>query len=167
MLGKRIRLPGPAMIVALLALFVALSGTAVAAGIVPLAKRALVADNAKKLNGATLKQVIGGIVTAAPALVSVQTQPWSLNGGGGARHTAELRPDSLEDLPSEHLQQRRSLGDALRDLPGVVGQRHRPVRPGGRGDDSLRNDASSSVALDPAGYAWRLPGKSHSDGWPT
>ena len=62
MLGKRIRLPGPAMIVALLALFVALSGTAVAAGIVPLAKRALVADNAKKLNGATLKQVIGGIV---------------------------------------------------------------------------------------------------------
>jgi len=63
------------MIVALLALFVALSGTAVAAGIVPLAKRALVADNAKKLNGATLKQVIGGIATAAPALVSVQTQP--------------------------------------------------------------------------------------------
>jgi len=83
MLGKRIRLPGPAMIVALLALFVALSGTAVAAGIVPLAKRALVADNAKKLNGATLQQIIGGIATAAPALVSVQTQPWSLNGGGG------------------------------------------------------------------------------------
>jgi hypothetical protein len=71
------------MIVALLALFVALSGTAVAAGIVPLAKRALVADNAKKLNGVTLKQVVGGIATAAPALVSVQTQPWSLNAGGG------------------------------------------------------------------------------------
>ena len=43
--------------VALLALFVSLSGTAVAAGVVPLAKRALtadrakVADNAKKLDG--------------------------------------------------------------------------------------------------------------------
>lgn len=83
MLGKRIRLPGPAMMVALLALFVALSGTAVAAGIVPLAKRALVADNAKKLNGSTLKDIVGGIATAAPALVSVQTQPWSLNAGGG------------------------------------------------------------------------------------
>jgi hypothetical protein len=83
MFGKRIRFPGPAMMVALVALFVALSGTAVAAGIVPLAKRALVADNAKKLNGATLKQIIGGIATAAPALVSVQTQPWSLNADGG------------------------------------------------------------------------------------
>src|SRR6266852_1595786 len=79
----RLRLPSPAMAVALLALFVALSGTAVAAGIVPLAKRAFIADNAKKLNGSTLKDIVGGIATAAPALVSVQTQPWSLNGGGG------------------------------------------------------------------------------------
>ena len=37
------------MAVALAALFVALSGTAVAAGVPALAKRALVADNAKKL----------------------------------------------------------------------------------------------------------------------
>ncbi|MGE5273793.1 MAG: hypothetical protein ACM3QU_08550 [Verrucomicrobiota bacterium] len=41
------------MVLALLALFVALSGTAVAAGVVPLAKRALVADNAKTLQGKT------------------------------------------------------------------------------------------------------------------
>jgi hypothetical protein len=78
----RKRLPGPAIVIALLALFVALSGTAVAAGVVPLAKRALVADNAKKLNGVTLKGVVGGIAAAAPALVSVKTQPWSLNAGG-------------------------------------------------------------------------------------
>ena len=51
--------PSPALVVALLALFVSLSGTAVAAGVVPLAKRALtadkakVADNAKKLEGQT------------------------------------------------------------------------------------------------------------------
>ncbi len=81
---NRIRFPSPAMVVALLALFVALSGTAVAAGIVPLAKRALVADNAKKLNGATSKEIVGGIVAAVPALVSVKSQSWSLNAGGGS-----------------------------------------------------------------------------------
>ena len=43
----RIRKPSPAMVVAVAALFVALSGSAVAAGIVPLAKRALTADNAR------------------------------------------------------------------------------------------------------------------------
>jgi hypothetical protein len=77
----RKRLPSPALVVALLALFVALSGTAVAAGvvhIVPLAKRALVADNAKKLNGVSLP----GIVAGVPALVTVRTQSWSLNAGG-------------------------------------------------------------------------------------
>ena len=45
--------PSPALVVAVLALFVSLSGTAVAAGVVPLAKRALSADNAKKLEGQT------------------------------------------------------------------------------------------------------------------
>ena len=41
--------PSPAMAVAVCALFLALAGSAVAAGIVPLAKRALSADNAKLL----------------------------------------------------------------------------------------------------------------------
>lgn len=62
----RSRLPSPAMVVALAALLVALSGTAVAAGVVPLAKRALVADNAKKLGGRTPAQVVG---TPGPATV--------------------------------------------------------------------------------------------------
>src|SRR5262245_14822870 len=43
----RIPRPSAALVVASLALTVALSGTAVAAGVVPLAKRALNADNAK------------------------------------------------------------------------------------------------------------------------
>lgn len=73
----RKHLPSPAIVIALLALFVALSGTAVAAGIVPLAKRALVADNAKKLNGLSAGAFAAGI----PALVTVRTQPWSLNPG--------------------------------------------------------------------------------------
>jgi Collagen triple helix repeat (20 copies) len=58
----RKKIPSPALVIAVLALFVALSGTAVAAGIVPLAKRALtadkakVADNARRLGGKTPAQ---------------------------------------------------------------------------------------------------------------
>ena len=55
----RIRRPTSAMVVALLALFVALSGTAVAAGVVPLAKKALYANNAGKLQGKTAAQIAG------------------------------------------------------------------------------------------------------------
>jgi hypothetical protein len=70
------------MMVALLALFVALGGTAVAAvQIVPLAKRALVADNAKKLGGNTLNQIVSGIGAAVPQLITVKTAGWSLNPG--------------------------------------------------------------------------------------
>jgi hypothetical protein len=80
----------PAMVVALLALFVALSGTAVAAGIVPLAKRALVADNAKKVGGSSLAQLTAaaqqaasqpGPASTANSLITIKTAPWSLNGG--------------------------------------------------------------------------------------
>src|SRR5690242_2187499 len=52
------RRPSPALVVALLALFVSLSGTAIAAGVVPLAKRALTADNAKKLGGQSAAQLV-------------------------------------------------------------------------------------------------------------
>src|SRR3712207_6221765 len=51
---RKIR-PSPSMVVALLALFVALGGTSVAAA--PAVKRALFADNAAKLQGKTAKQV--------------------------------------------------------------------------------------------------------------
>ena len=48
-----IKRPSPAFVVAMIALFVGLTGTAgaVATQVVPLAKRALVAENAKKLGG--------------------------------------------------------------------------------------------------------------------
>jgi hypothetical protein len=75
---SRKRLPSPAMVIAVLALFVALGGTAVAAGVVPLAKRALVADNAKKLGGLSPAALVAGI----PGLVTVRTQAWSLNADG-------------------------------------------------------------------------------------
>jgi hypothetical protein len=63
---KRISRPSPSFALSLLALFVSLSGTAVAAGVVPLARHALVADNAKKLQGRTPAQMV--------ALASVHSQ---------------------------------------------------------------------------------------------
>ena len=56
---KRSRRVTPAFVVSMIALFVALGGTAgaVAMQTVPLAKRALTADNAKKLGGQTGAQI--------------------------------------------------------------------------------------------------------------
>ena len=56
---KRELRPSPALVVAVLALFFALGGAAGAAvtAAVPLAKRALTADNAKKLNGFSATQI--------------------------------------------------------------------------------------------------------------
>ena len=54
----RMKRPSPAFVVAMIALFVALGGTQVPLPRGrPLAKRALVADNAKKLGGQTLAQL--------------------------------------------------------------------------------------------------------------
>src|SRR3954465_4895014 len=74
----RIPRPSPALVVALAALFVALSGTAVAAGIVAHAR---LADNATRLGGKTPMQVAA--LAPAPAsirgYVTVKTSPFSLN----------------------------------------------------------------------------------------
>jgi hypothetical protein len=104
-----VRPPSPAMAVALLALFVALSGTAFAVGsaVVPLAKRALtadnakvanlakeatIADNAKKLGGqdaaALARQAVAqasqapGPASTAAGLITVKTGTWSLGPNG-------------------------------------------------------------------------------------
>lgn len=60
--GKR---PSSALAVSLLALFVALSGTAVAATVVPLAKRALTADKAKHAAVADVAKKLGPQATSA------------------------------------------------------------------------------------------------------
>ena len=85
---RRLRRPSASMIVALIALFVALGGTAVAAGVVPLAKRALSADNAKKLNNRTALQIaaigaeagsqIPGPASSVAKLVDVHAGTFSL-----------------------------------------------------------------------------------------
>jgi hypothetical protein len=92
---KRIRRPSPALVVAMVALFVALGGTAgaVVTAAVPLAKRALSADNAKKLGGQTSQQIVQqaaqlpGPASSAAGLVSVKTGTWSLGPMGNADFT--------------------------------------------------------------------------------
>ena len=83
---KKLRLPSPAFVLALVALFVALSGTAVAAGVVPLARRALQADNAMRLAGMTPAQVaaLPGPATSAAGLVAIKTAAFSLAPGAGS-----------------------------------------------------------------------------------
>jgi hypothetical protein len=91
--------PSAALVVATIALFVALGGTAgaVVTAAVPLAKRALVADNAKKLGGQTAGQIanqatsqavsqagtVPGPASTAAGLVSTKTQSAQLGAGGG------------------------------------------------------------------------------------
>jgi hypothetical protein len=90
--------PSPALVVALIALFVALGGSAIAAGIVPhakLADRAKVADkatlaakatvalNSLKLGGQTAAQIVASVpappaVSSVSALVVVKTAPFSI-----------------------------------------------------------------------------------------
>lgn len=82
---RKMRRPSPAFVVAMVALFVALGGTAgaVVNAAVPLAKRALVADNAKKLGGQTPSQIVSqaasqassapGPASTAAGLVTIKT----------------------------------------------------------------------------------------------
>ena len=106
----KFRSSGPAVVLALIALFVALGDGAVAAGIVPLARHAVTAgtaSNALKLRGKTPAQLAKGLRgpqgprgpqgaqgpagpqgpqgPPAPAAVSIRTAPYSL--GVGANQT--------------------------------------------------------------------------------
>ncbi len=103
MRGRFTRRPSAALAVAMVALFVALGGTAgaVVTAAVPLAKRALVADNAKKLNGVTAGQLGGAVLqvalkesapgprpaSTAASLLSVKTSSATLPAGGEGEFT--------------------------------------------------------------------------------
>jgi hypothetical protein len=81
-MNGKMHLPSPAMVVACLALFVAMSGTAVAAS--PIVKRALFANNAGKLQGKTLAAVAAtpGPASTAAGLVTVKSANDSLGADG-------------------------------------------------------------------------------------
>jgi hypothetical protein len=86
-LMTKIRLPGPATVLAAAALFVALSGTAVAAGIVAKAK---FAANAGKLQNNTAAQVAAmpSPASTAAGLVTVKTAAFSVGASDGKTGTA-------------------------------------------------------------------------------
>jgi hypothetical protein len=91
------RKPTPEFVIAVLALFVALAGTAnaVVDAAVPLARRALVAENAKKLNGQTARQVanIPGPASTAAGVVSTKTKAVLISPGPGNFFTIDCDPD--------------------------------------------------------------------------
>jgi hypothetical protein len=97
---RSVRRPSPAMVVAAIALFMGLTGGALGAQIVPLAKRALsadkakratladtatkakTADNAAKLENKTAAQILAQVqippVTNVSGLLSTKSQSWTL-----------------------------------------------------------------------------------------
>ena len=113
-MNLRMKRPSPAFVVAMVALFVALGGTAgaVVTAAVPLAKRALVADNAKKLGGQTAPQIAAqgakAAVTLSPpgareastavGLVSTKTQAAQL--GAGAAQLFQVACDTGQKVLS-------------------------------------------------------------------
>jgi hypothetical protein len=81
---QRIRLPSPAMTVALIALFIALAGSATAGVVVSFAQRSGLANNSKKLQNKTAAQVAAmpGPPNSVQSLISVRTSNVVINAGG-------------------------------------------------------------------------------------
>ena len=91
------RKPTPELVIAVLALFVALAGTAnaVVDAAVPLARRALVADNAKKLNGRAAREIANtlGPASTAAGVITTRTKAILITRGGGSTFTIDCNPD--------------------------------------------------------------------------
>jgi hypothetical protein len=95
--GPRIKRPSPAFVVAMIALFVALGGTAgaVVTAAVPLAKKALVAENAKKLGGQTSTQIIAS-ASAKGAQAALQQSPAGPRPASSVTGLVTIKTQSLQ-----------------------------------------------------------------------
>jgi hypothetical protein len=89
---QTLRTPSPALVISLIALFISLAGTSVAA--VPPVKRALFASNAAKLQGKKLKQVsaMPGPTNSVGDLVFARTVDRVLQPGQETDVTASCGP---------------------------------------------------------------------------
>lgn len=91
------RKPTPELVIAVLALVVALAGTAnaVVDAAVPLARRALVAENAKKLNGQTARQVarIPGPASTAAGVITTRSKAVLISPGPANFFTIDCNLD--------------------------------------------------------------------------
>jgi hypothetical protein len=134
----RLRAPSPALVVAVIALFVALSGTAVAAGVVPMAKRALFANNAGKLQGKSVRQIaalpgpastlagmrpediaeLTGPASTASSLVSTASVPFA------------LAPEEEKDVSAQCPSGAKALSGGYTTGNPVLGVRTRPTADG-------------------------------------
>ena len=146
----RIKRPSPAFVVAMIALFVALGGTAgaVATQAVPLAKRALVAENAKKLGGQTVAQIAAqatakavrqspaapGPASTAAGLVVIKTQAAARSrqalalARSAPRATPARRSSAEACRPTAAVVDVRQLSEGRRGLGGRRRQLRRPRR---------------------------------------
>jgi hypothetical protein len=132
----KLRPPSPALVVALIALFVALSGTAVAAGVVPMAKKALFANNAGKLQGRTVGQIaaLPGPTRAVAALVSTTSTPFS------------LAPDGEQDYTVQCAAGAKAISGGFTTPNGVIAMDTRPSADGVGWSVYLVNLSSSEAA---------------------
>lgn len=161
---RKLRLPSPAMFVALVSLFVAFTSTGWAQNVVPLAKRALTADKAKvatnaqrlqgrtaaaiaatpgpatdaaTLNGQTAAQIAGtpGPASSLPAgAITYRSQSWSVNA------EKELTRDTARCLSGEKVigggwDQADGIAYPLRDAPLPDGSGWRVHMFGDSGDE--------------------------------
>jgi hypothetical protein len=141
----RIRMPSPALVIAAAALIVALTGTAIAANVVPLAARAKVADNAKKLGGKT------------PAQVALMPGPaTTLNGKTAEEIAATPGPASAVASLVVYKTATRTLeAGAVVDSTTACDTGQKAIGGGFQGpDDSIITTLDSRPSSD--GAAWRL-----------
>jgi hypothetical protein len=104
-----LRRPSPALVVAVVALFMSISGTAVAAGVVPVAKRALFANNAANLQGRSARQVaaLPGPATYLNGMTAeeIAGMPSPANTASGLVTTSSapfaLAPDEQKDFSAQ------------------------------------------------------------------
>ena len=100
------RRPSPAFMLALIALFVALGGSAIAAGVVQIVPRAKFADkagvanNALKVNGKTAAQIVASVpkpeppppppppLTSVASFTTIKSAPFTVNAGSEQNVTA-------------------------------------------------------------------------------
>ena len=145
---RKLRLPSPAMFIALVSLFVALTSTGWAQNAVPLAKRALTADKAKV--AANAQRLQGRTAAAIAATPGPATDAATLNGQTAAqmRHAWPLDWRGLDPGQFHHVphpvverQQRGRPGEGHGPLPAWQGHRRR-LGPGVRDRLSAQGHAS-------------------------
>ena len=132
----KLRPPSPALVVALIALCVALSGTAVAASVVPMAKKALFANNAGKLQGKTVGQIAAmpGPARAVSSLVATTSTPFS------------LAPDGEQDYTVQCAAGAKAISGGFTTPNGVIAMDTRPWADGAGWSVYLVNLSTSEAA---------------------